>query len=924
MRAVWPAKGTLECALQTLEQLLTLPRGEGLPKAEVGRLRGELMGLSHRLQALALSLERETETAAAGPSPDWLGTPDLLGVRDVRLSPKPQPVVPDMGLDMDMDRSAKSLRPVSESEEGRAPSRPAPGLAPPAVPAAPAGSFQAADLKGPGGQPEPEASAVRCMCRPMAKRRMLWDFATVVFLVYVAFLESYRLGFDPAPPESGSLLAVADGAVNTFFLADIFVNFRTGYLERGDTMREVMEPKRVALNYLRTWFALDFASSVPPVFELLLPSAAGSEAAASMRSAKLLKWSRLLRFAKLMRMPSRVASGTAAGEFFDELLLSASSTSRLLVKLLKIFASFLLISHLLTCFLAFSGDGFFWTYADDAAEGVDEDGEPLPLSLPASHWVRERRYLLALYWTVQTMTTVGYGDVTPASEAERGYALVGMVIGAGYYGYIVAFATTVVSAANAHNSHYTEKMVRVQSWLEFHAFPVVLRRRIIQYYRVHYTHRPAFDERTILDDLAPMLQEEVAGLLIHPVVRSNFLFDKLPQGALAKLIPMIRHHSALPNEEVVTQGSNTHTLFILWEGRALSRQLREAFAASSKRSAPEELQVVEEFFPGASFGELAVLGVDSIADRTVTAQEFSRFFVISADAFLETFQKLPEALTSMRARMREVRKRAEESRSGLRVEGKREVIGGFHYGMGWLRHDPRKFWSPPAARNGSKILEVLLSHIADSSETRGNLVVEVASGGGQHAAQCAKALPHLKWQPTEIAGGCPNPLDSPFEETGPMFRSIEAFCEGLPNVLPPRELDAREPVWFVETDPLPRPKVCAIVAINLLHITEIAVTRGIFAAAGRLLQGPEKKNGRARGWLFIYGAFFTDVNRDDESTLDFDLEVRSTNPNWGVRDVRELGEIAMEHGLAPVATVPQPAGNWVLVFTKQPALNPYA
>ncbi len=195
-----------------------------------------------------------------------------------------------------------------------------------------------------------------------------------------------------------------------------------------------------------------------------------------------------------------------------------------------------------------------------------------------------------------------------------------------------------------------------------------------------------------------------------------------------------------------------------------------------------------------------------------------------------------------------------------------------------------KGFAPAAERNRRPILDVLTRVLPESG-----LVLEVASGTGQHAEYFSEQLPGLRWQPTDVDPGA--------------LRSIEARVAeaGRQNLLPPLELDARREVW-------PIPEAHALLCINMIHISPWETTRGLFRGAAALLD--------AGGCLITYGPYRMHGAHTAASNRAFDESLRARNPRWGVRDIDELGELAGRHGFDLSERVDMPANNMTLVWTR--------
>jgi SAM-dependent methyltransferase len=197
--------------------------------------------------------------------------------------------------------------------------------------------------------------------------------------------------------------------------------------------------------------------------------------------------------------------------------------------------------------------------------------------------------------------------------------------------------------------------------------------------------------------------------------------------------------------------------------------------------------------------------------------------------------------------------------------------------------DPR-LYRPHVARNRDPILAVL-SRVLPA---RG-LVLEVASGSGEHAAYFAQAPPSLSWQPTD-----------PDAEA---LASIAAHraAGGAPNLLPPLRLDVTSDRWPLE-------RADAVLCSNMIHISPWAACEGLIAGAARILP--------LGGILYLYGPYKIDGRQTAPSNEAFDLDLRARNPLWGIRDLADVEDLAKRHGLTLAETVPMPANNLSVIFRR--------
>ena len=208
--------------------------------------------------------------------------------------------------------------------------------------------------------------------------------------------------------------------------------------------------------------------------------------------------------------------------------------------------------------------------------------------------------------------------------------------------------------------------------------------------------------------------------------------------------------------------------------------------------------------------------------------------------------------------------------------------------------------APAAERNKTAILSVLESCLPAEG-----VVLEVASGTGQHAAYFADRLTQLYWQPTDISDE--------------RLASIAAWAEGhaADRLLPPRHLDVTEPEWQQpwQAPSLPlgaeaASRVVAVVSINMIHIAPWEAAVGLVSGAGALLS--------VGGVLVIYGPFRRHGAHTAPSNAAFDASLRAQDPAWGIRDLEEVIALAHTRGFVVQQLVEMPANNFSVVFEKHP------
>ncbi|MEO0688617.1 MAG: DUF938 domain-containing protein, partial [Cyanobacteria bacterium J06649_11] len=176
-------------------------------------------------------------------------------------------------------------------------------------------------------------------------------------------------------------------------------------------------------------------------------------------------------------------------------------------------------------------------------------------------------------------------------------------------------------------------------------------------------------------------------------------------------------------------------------------------------------------------------------------------------------------------------------------------------------------------------------------------ILEIASGTGEHAAYFAPRLKPRKWIPSDI-----NPS---------LHESIIAWIRHSPseNLYQPLKIDASQPVWKVETQELLEiSDIVAMVNINMIHISPWSACLGLMAAAGRILP--------PGGILYLYGPYKQGGEHTAPSNAAFSEYLQEQNPEWGVRNLEDVLEIAKTNNLILQKTYPMPANNLSVVFKK--------
>ena len=501
---------------------------------------------------------------------------------------------------------------------------------------------------------------------------IVWDVVLLIFIVYITFLTPLSVALDLGDLDvenPWTVLATIDFIIDIVFIVDVVINFFSAYIDENGV--EVTDQKEIRDKYLKSWFTVDFLSSIPfSVFQITAIYVQQAELAdlsldSASETASFLRVSRIIRFVKVTRLVKCVRIITKNSS------IEISKNQR---RLLRDLGILFLLLHFVAC-----------TYITVAYMGGIEEslhdswvGNCLPevRSLSGAD-LNVQLYVTALYWAVATLTTVGFGDVVPVNTAERVVAIVAMLVSAAYYGYLIASMASGVSAWDADAARTNERMEQLVAYTKAKRFPHKLRTKIKNYYQEYYKEKATVNELEVLRGLSVGLRREVTDfmlddakgevgaaellsmffsashddclvvwnvsvlltqtfllLLQHDQLLSNMLlFKQLDRTVLAKLLLALTPQHFSAGDKIMEAGRAERSLFILLSGDV---QIDTPFF---ERRPTTSLKV------GSSFGEMQFLGLRPTGVLTLTAKSACKLWAISRKDFFEMLDETDDTLS---------------------------------------------------------------------------------------------------------------------------------------------------------------------------------------------------------------------------------------------------------------------------------------
>ena len=266
----------------------------------------------------------------------------------------------------------------------------------------------------------------RWIIYPNSQYKAIWDVFVGILVIATVLSTTSVLSFDAQVSFSFRLV---DWIIDGFFFIDIILLFRTAYF---DDEYLVTVPYMIAWRYFKTWFWLDFVSSIP--FDDLL-SASTSTELYSLSLLKIIRTFRIFRLFKLNRL-------VALARWIEDHL----SINPVVFDIFKFMSYIMLIAHLVSC--------MWWAIPD-----LIDNNNSWHTSYGFTTVVD--KYTASLYWTVATMTTIGYGDIVPVNAAERLIACGVMVLAAATFGYVVGNMSALILNMDPSSARKLEDMEEV-------------------------------------------------------------------------------------------------------------------------------------------------------------------------------------------------------------------------------------------------------------------------------------------------------------------------------------------------------------------------------------------------------------------------------------------------------------------------------
>ncbi|XP_018354199.1 PREDICTED: potassium voltage-gated channel subfamily H member 2 isoform X11 [Trachymyrmex septentrionalis] len=381
--------------------------------------------------------------------------------------------------------------------------------------------------------------------------KAVWDWIILLLVMYTAIFTPYVAAFVLSDPDYNSRknkkysddpIVIIDFIVDVTFIVDIIINFRTTFVNSNDEV--VSHPGKIAVHYLKGWFIIDLVAAIP--FDLLL---VGSDTDETTTLIGLLKTARLLRLVRVARKIDRYSEYGAA-------------------VLLLLMATFALIAHWMACIWYAIGNaerptlkskvGWLDILANDTHQFYFHNNTGGPSI--------KSRYITALYFTFSSLTSVGFGNVAPNTDAEKIFTIIVMLIGSLMYASIFGNVSAIIQRLYSGTARYHTQMLRVREFIRFHQIPNPLRQRLEEYFQHAWTYTNGIDMNSVLKGFPECLQADICLHLNRNLLSNCRAFEGASQGCLRALSLKFKTTHAPPGDTLVHRGDVLTSLYFISRG----------------------------------------------------------------------------------------------------------------------------------------------------------------------------------------------------------------------------------------------------------------------------------------------------------------------------------------------------------------------
>uniref|UniRef100_A0A672GJL4 Cyclic nucleotide-binding domain-containing protein n=1 Tax=Salarias fasciatus TaxID=181472 RepID=A0A672GJL4_SALFA len=448
-------------------------------------------------------------------------------------------------------------------------------------------------------------SAGSWIIHPYSDFRFYWDL--LMLLLMMGNLIILPVGITFFRDENTPSWIIFNVVSDTLFMVDLVLNFRTGIVKE-DSTEILLDPRAIRQNYLKSWFLVDFVSSIPVDYIFLMVDSLDSEVYRTARALRIVRFTKILSLLRLLRLSRLIRYIHQWEEIFHMTYDLASA----MVRIVNLIGMMLLLCH--------------W-------DGCLQFLVPMLQDFPPDCWVSKNlmvndtwgvQYSYALFKAMSHMLCIGYGAQAPEGMTDVWLTMLSMIVGATCYAMFIGHATALIQSLDSSRRQYQEKYKQVEQYMSFHKLPADVRQKIHEYYE-HRFQGKMFDEENILGELSEPLKEEIVSFNCRSLVANMPLFANADPNFVTAVLTKLRFEVFQPLDFIIREGTVGRKMYFIQHGRVsvLTRGNKET-----------------KLSDGSYFGEICLL-TRGRRTASVRADTYCRLYSLSVDSFNEVLEEHP-------------------------------------------------------------------------------------------------------------------------------------------------------------------------------------------------------------------------------------------------------------------------------------------
>ena len=337
----------------------------------------------------------------------------------------------------------------------------------------------------------------RGIINPMDATKIYFDIFIAALIVTSVLVVPVNIAFEATALNEMSIEIIS----TIFFGFDMLASMRTAVFDSTHTDALIIDPHHILAKYLKTWFIVDFASTVP--MDLIMQGVSDNPATKSNKLIKILRVFRLLKLTRVLKLG-----------VYIEVLEDSLGVSPAVFDLAKLGIQVYIVCHFVACFWwgmcrIMSTNTWYTACASECYITNPGSEYPEEECLCAQDPTPGYEYVVTLYWTIATITSVGYGEIHPVNSSERLVAILIILFGASIFGFMIAKVTQAMDSFNKAETIKADRLDGIKEYLKEKECPTYLGEKVINHFRSLFHIQSAFDEDTILACLPKRLKDEI-------------------------------------------------------------------------------------------------------------------------------------------------------------------------------------------------------------------------------------------------------------------------------------------------------------------------------------------------------------------------------------------------------------------------------